>query len=205
MPVLEDAPVTKLVKHVGEWQVDSPGRSERADAVVVAAGVAAVRLLGQHGVRLPLAVAKGYSRTYPRHPSGPQHPLYLEGPKVAISVFNDGVRVSGTLELGARSLALSHRRLAAIAAAAQRALPGWEIPPKRRDWAGMRTLAPDGLPYIGAVPGLDGLHVATGHATLGMTLAPLTGTLLAGIVLGGADHEVVSAFDPARAIRGGPQ
>ena len=198
--VLENIPVTSLSRAGREWLVNSPTGSQAADAVVIAAGVASAQLLAGHGVRLPIAAAKGYSRTYAPHPSGPREALYLEGPKVAISVFDGGVRVSGTLELGARNLTLSHRRLAAIAAAAQEALPGWQMPAKPRDWAGMRSLSPDGLPYIGPVPGLDGLHVATGHATLGITLAPLTGELLGRMLLDGADHELLSAFDPARAI-----
>ena len=108
--------------------------------------------------------------------------------------------MSGTLELGAQSLSLSARRLAAITAAAQKALPGWQMPAQPRDWAGMRSLSPDGLPYIGPVPSLDGVHLATAHATLGITLAPLTGELLAAILLDGARDELISAFDPARAI-----
>jgi D-amino-acid dehydrogenase len=203
--VLEGAPVTHLAKRGGEWRTDGPAGEERADAVVIAAGVASSRLLAAHRRHLPIAAAKGYSRTYPPHETGPRQPVYLEDPKVAISVFETGVRVSGTLELGARTLGLSARRLAAITAAAQRALPGWEMPPRRRDWAGMRSLSPDGLPYIGPVPGLDGIHLAAGHATLGMTLAPLTGELLAGMLVDGARHELLTAFDPARAIRGGLQ
>jgi D-amino-acid dehydrogenase len=201
--VVENIPITSLSRAGREWLVNSPTGSEPADAVVIAAGVASARLLADHGVRLPIAAAKGYSRTYAPHPSGPRQALYLEGPKVAISVFDEGVRVSGTLELGARSLALSRRRLAAITAAAQAALPGWEMPAKPRDWAGMRSLSPDGLPYIGSVPGLDGLHMATAHGTLGITLAPLTGELLARMLVDGAGNELLGPFEPARAIRGG--
>jgi D-amino-acid dehydrogenase len=157
-------------------------------------------LLADHGLRLPVAAAKGYSRTYALDPSGPKQPLYLEEPKVAISVYEEGVRVSGTLELGARSLSLSKRRLQAITEAAGRALPGWRMPPNPRDWAGMRSLSPDGLPYIGPVPGPPGMHLATAHATLGITLAPLTGELLAAMLLDGARDQLMSAFDPARAI-----
>jgi D-amino-acid dehydrogenase len=155
-------------------------------------------LLEPHGVRLPIAAAKGYSRTYERTDGGPRRALYLENPKVAISVFDEGVRVSGTLELGARDLALSPRRLGAITTAASRALPGWRMPAQPRDWAGMRSLSPDGLPYIGPVPSLEGVHIATAHGTLGITLAPLTGELLAGMLLDGARNELLSAFDPAR-------
>jgi D-amino-acid dehydrogenase len=200
--VLEGAPITRLARDGGGWMLyGSGGMVRRADAVVIAAGVESARLLAAHGVRLPIAAAKGYSRTYPLDPTGPQRPLYLESPKVAISVFDGGVRVSGTLELGARDLSLSARRLAAITDAARQALPGWRMPANPQDWAGMRSLSPDGLPFIGPVPGLDGVHLATGHATLGITLAPVTGELLAGLLLGTPCRELLAAFDPARALR----
>jgi D-amino-acid dehydrogenase len=126
--------------------------------------------------------------------------MYLEEPKVAISVFDGGVRVSGTLELGARGLSLSQRRLRAITDGAQKAMPGWKMPPEPADWAGMRPLSPDGMPYIGAVPGRDGLYVAGGHATLGITLAPLTGELLTELILDGRADPLMAAFDPGRRI-----
>jgi D-amino-acid dehydrogenase len=200
--VLEGVPVTRLTREGGEWLVaGGNGVARRAEAVVIAAGAESGSVLAGHGLRVPIVAAKGYSRTYAADPTGPRQPLYLENPKVAISVFDGGVRVSGTLELGARGLALSPRRLAAITAAAQRALPGWRMPASPRDWAGMRPLSPDGLPYVGPVPGLDGVHLATGHATLGITLAPLTGELIAGHLLEGARDELLAAFDPARALR----
>lgn len=198
--VIEGIPVTRLTRDNTEWVAETPTGPRRADVVIIAGGVDSARLLAAHGLRLPIAAAKGYSRTYALDPSGPKQPLYLEEPKVAVSVYEEGVRVSGTLELGARDLSLSARRLQAITAAAQRALPGWQMPPQPRDWAGMRSLSPDGLPYVGPVPGLQGVHLATGHATLGITLAPLTGELLAAMLLDGTRDELVSAFDPARAI-----
>jgi D-amino-acid dehydrogenase len=202
--VFERAPVDSLMRDGSSWIVESQSITRRADAVVLASGVASSDLLAALDLRLPIATAKGYSRTYAAHPSGPRHAVYLETPRVAISAFDGAVRVSGTLELGARGLALSQRRLAALATAAQHALPNWEMPPQQRDWAGMRSLTPDGLPFIGPVPGWDGIHVATGHATLGITLAPLTGELLADLIVDGRRGELLAAFDPARAIaRGG--
>ena len=199
--VRETTSATALTRDGRDWRVAGPAGARGADAVVIASGVESVRLLTPHGVRVPVAAAKGYSRTYAVDATGPRQALYLEDPKVAISVFDEGVRVSGTLELGARGLALSARRLDAITAAARKALPGWQMPPQPREWAGMRSLAPDGLPLIGPVPGMDGVHLATAHGTLGITLAPLTGELLAGMLLDGAGNDLLRAFAPARAVR----
>jgi len=196
----EYTPVDNLVPGGRGWTVAGAGRQWNADTVVVATGFGAAELLRRLGVRLRVAAAKGYSRTFRSTDSGPSRPMYLEEPKVAISVFDGAVRVSGTLELGARSLALSPRRLRAITAAAQKAMPGWNMPPDPFDWAGMRPLSPDGLPYIGSVPKRSGLYVATGHGTLGITLAPLTGELLADVILDGRTDPLIDAFAPGRGI-----
>jgi D-amino-acid dehydrogenase len=193
--------VTALARNRGRWLVQTSNGSLAASAVVLAAGVDTVRLSAPLGMRLPIVAAKGYSRTYRPDPSGPRRAVYLEGPKVAISAFDGGVRVSGTLELGAQGLGLSSRRLGAITAGAQRAMPGWRMPADPQDWAGMRSLSPDGLPLIGALPGQPGLHVATAHATLGITLAPATGELVAGLLLDGIRDPLLEAFDPARFAR----
>jgi D-amino-acid dehydrogenase len=195
----ERTAVTELTPARGAWVAHSAEESFRADAVVLAAGVATVKLLAPLGIRLPVVAAKGYSRTFVRDPTAPRRPVYLEKPKVAVSVFDGGVRVSGTLELGARELSLSRRRLTAITAAACDAMPGWRMPGNPHDWAGMRSLTPDGLPFIGGIHGLSRVYVATGHATLGITLAPLGAELLSGLILDGRRDPLLAAFDPARA------
>lgn len=199
--VREGEPVTALTPDRGRWLVQTTNGSLAASTVVLASGVDTVQLTAPLRTRFPIVAAKGYSRTYRPDPSGPRRAVYLEAPKVAISAYDGGVRVSGTLELGAQGLALSSRRLAAITAGAQRAMPGWRMPSDPQDWAGMRSLSPDGLPLIGPVPGRPGLHVATGHATLGITLAPATGELVAGLLLDGRQDPLLKAFDPARFAR----
>lgn len=60
-------------------------------------------------------------------------------------------------------------------------------------WAGLRPATPDRRPFIGAVPGFDGLLVATGHFRTGLGLAPLTAEIIADLVLRGrTDHEVAA-------------
>ncbi|MFN4260040.1 MAG: glycine oxidase ThiO [Gemmataceae bacterium] len=53
-----------------------------------------------------------------------------------------------------------------------------------RCWAGLRPGSPDGLPFLGPVPGLDNLVVAAGHFRAGIQLSPATATVLKELILG---------------------
>ena len=64
-------------------------------------------------------------------------------------------------------------------------------------------MTPDGLPVIGLVPGYANLAVASGHAMLGVTLAPATAVQLARLLVTGRVPEVLAPFDPARFARRG--
>jgi D-amino-acid dehydrogenase len=59
-------------------------------------------------------------------------------------------------------------------------------------------MLPDGLPALGPVPGHPGLHIATGHAMLGVTLGPTTGELVAPAVLDGRPTAALAPFSLAR-------
>jgi D-amino-acid dehydrogenase len=62
----------------------------------------------------------------------------------------------------------------------------------------MRPLTPDGLPVIGRAPGHENLYLATGHAMLGVTLAPVTAIAVADLLIDGHTDLPVAPFDPAR-------
>lgn len=49
-------------------------------------------------------------------------------------------------------------------------------------WSGLRPGTPDDKPYIGRVPGLDGLIAATGHYRSGLAMTPITAEVVAAIV-----------------------
>jgi glycine oxidase len=53
-----------------------------------------------------------------------------------------------------------------------------------RCWAGLRPGSPDGLPFLGPVPGVENLFVAAGHFRSGIQLAPATGLVLKELLLG---------------------
>lgn len=77
-------------------------------------------------------------------------------------------------------------------------LPGLTHQPFARAWAGFRPHCKDGLPLIGPLQGLDGLSIATGHFRNGILLGPLTGRLVAEMILGEPLSFSLDAFSPGR-------
>ncbi len=67
-----------------------------------------------------------------------------------------------------------------------------------RAWAGLRPATRDGKPYIGPVPGLEGLLAATGHFRSGLLLAPITADLITQLVTRGEAELDLEPFRPGR-------
>lgn len=65
-------------------------------------------------------------------------------------------------------------------------------------WAGLRPGSPDGLPVMGRLPGRENAYVATGHFRNGILLAPVTGSMVAELVLEGRLDERLAPFGPER-------
>jgi D-amino-acid dehydrogenase len=172
--------------------------AEEADAFVIAAGAWSGMVARSFGFKLPIQAGKGYSVTV-SHPSAvPSRAVYLYERRVGISPFNGGARIGGTMELSGINLNLVGSRVRAIRRAAAAYLPGSTKGKAQVAWTGMRPLTPDGLPAIGRVPGFDNVYVATGHAMLGITLAPATGVAIAEQITGEKPSFDLKPFDPAR-------
>ncbi len=172
--------------------------SVAADRVVIAAGAWTGQVAKRFGFPLPIEAGKGYSVTIeqPRRTVG--RPLDLIEAHVAVTPFDNGLRLAGTMELSGLNLRLEPRRVEAIRRAGDRYLGEWRGGRAERVWVGMRPLTPDGLPVIGRAPGSDNLYVAGGHQMLGITLAPSTGDALAKMILDEDVGELLRPFDPAR-------
>jgi glycine/D-amino acid oxidase-like deaminating enzyme len=63
---------------------------------------------------------------------------------------------------------------------------------------GLRPLCADGLPVLGAVPGADGVFLATGHGPTGLQLGPYSGKVVADLMLGRAPEVDLTPFRAAR-------
>jgi len=201
--IREGCELRALERRADEWSLETgAGGPVTADVVVVAAGLPTAPLLRGLGVRVPLIGARGYSVTLAGRGTPPRHALYLAEAKLGLSPFVGGVRVAGVFELGARRADAAPAVGERLLSAARPYLAGWrpDSDGPVEAWTGLRPATPDGLPLIGALPGVDGLFLATGHGMLGVTLAPATAELLAPLVLEGRAGPELGPFDPARRL-----
>jgi D-amino-acid dehydrogenase len=169
-----------------------------ADLVVLAAGSWSPGLGRALGLRVPIEPAKGYSVTYRRRPEGPRIPLMLMEARVGVTPMGETLRLAGTLELAGLDLSIDRRRVNAIVRGARRYVRGLERLEVLEIWRGLRPCTPDGLPLIGRSERLENLIVATGHATIGVSLGPVTGKLVAQIAAGAPPTLDLSALRPER-------
>jgi len=72
--------------------------------------------------------------------------------------------------------------------------------PVEMTWAGLRPGTPDVRPYIGEVPGFDGLIAATGHFRSGLVLAPAVAESIASKITGRDDAIDLAALSPGRSM-----
>jgi D-amino-acid dehydrogenase len=201
--VREGIEVSALERRGRRWRVvTSEGRVE-ADRIVVAAGARSGTLLRRMGVHLPIEPTRGCSLTADGRGTRPRHALKLAEARIACSPFAGTVRISGTLEFRGANAALDRKRLDGVIRSARRYLHDWEPDSGGIAWAGLRSSTPDDLPLIGEIPGHDHLFVATGHGSLGLTLAPATAAALVPLVLAGDESAVLAPFRPDRFLRAG--
>ncbi len=174
--------------------------SIEAEAVVAAAGAWTGRLAKAAGVRLPVQPAKGYSLTLPAGEEGPRLPMILTEEKTTVTPMPGRIRFAGTLALTGFDASVDARRATPIRQLAQRcaphlsadALAGIDV------WSGFRPCSPDGLPILGRDPRHDNLFFATGHGMMGVTLAPVTGKLLAEMIGGAPPSLPLAPLSPKR-------
>lgn len=165
--------------------VDTSIGKLKADAYVVALGSYSANLLHPLGINLPVYPVKGYSLTVPIIDAdlSPVSTVMDESYKVALTRFDDRIRVAGTAELSGFNLAIPEKRKATIAMVVEDLFPQAGDITKAEFWTGLRPMTPDGTPIIGKTK-ISNLFTNTGHGTLGWTMACGSGKLLADIISG---------------------
>lgn len=179
----------------------SDGNVVSGTTVVLATGAYSLDLAAQAGYSLPIQPAKGYHRDLPGGEGGARLPgltMMLGERYVFCTPMGGFLRLAGTLELSGLNHTIVQPRLRNLTASASRYLAGLDGGSSADDWVGLRPVTPDGMPVVGAVPGVEGLFLANGHAMLGLTLGPVTGKLLAQWILEGAQPRGLMGLEPRR-------
>lgn len=196
----EGCPVEDLVvegdRVVG---VVAGGRRLAAGVVVLCAGAWSAQVHGRLAAVVPMHPVRGQVVSL-KLPQRTFEHVIARGKRYLVPRRDGHVLIGSTEEPEA---GFSKRTTAAgVAALTETAL---DLVPSLADaavvasWAGLRPGTPDGHPYIGRVPGFDGLIAATGHLRSGITLAPVTAEVVAALVAGEPYDVGLAPFAPGRA------
>lgn len=171
-----------------------------ADEFVVAGGSWSPGIVKDLGIRLPMQAGKGYSLTLPKPPRRPRLCSILVEARVAVTPIGGTLRFAGTMEITGLDLSINQARVNGMLKSIPRYFP--EFQPEDFAglpiWSGLRPCSPDGLPYIGRFGGWTNLSAATGHAMMGVSLAPATGKLMASMLSNERSETDISLLSPDR-------
>jgi D-amino-acid dehydrogenase len=175
----------------------------RADAYVVALGSFSTALLDKI-VKIPVYPLKGYSITVPivDGAHAPVSTVLDETYKIAVTRFEDRIRVGGMAEVVGYNHDLKEARRATLEMVVNDLFPGAGDTAQASFWTGLRPMTPDGTPIVGKT-GLPNLYLNTGHGTLGWTMSCGSGQLLADLMTGRRPAIQSDDLSVARYLKGG--
>lgn len=177
----------------------------QADEYVLAAGSWSPQLTRDLSLRLPMQAGKGYSVTLPHPRQKPELCSILTEARVAVTPMGDTLRIGGTMEINGMDESINPARVRGILQSVPRYFPdfgpadfqtpdGQPLPV----WRGLRPCSPDGLPYVGRFTHYANLSTATGHAMMGVSLAPITGKLITAILSNETTPIEITSLHPDR-------
>ncbi|HEV3263231.1 MAG TPA: glycine oxidase ThiO [Gemmataceae bacterium] len=126
------------------------------------------------------------------------HRVLLHGARYLVPRLDGRILVGSTEEDAGFDKRTTAGAIGGLLEFALSLVPGLVGAHVERCWAGLRPGSPDGLPFLGPVPGFDNLFLAAGHYRAGIQLSPATGLVLKELLLG---QELTVALDPFRLDR----
>lgn len=171
------------------------GRTIPAETVVIAGGAWSPAFADRLDVSLPIEPQRGQIAHLDLPDGSPEAETAGEWPIVKgfrghyMVPWPDGrVATGATRETGSgfapRTTAAGVRE---VLTEALRVAPGLADAALAEVRVGLRPASPDGRPVLGAVPGISGAFLATGHGPTGLTFGPYSGKLVADRVRGEDD------------------
>ncbi len=121
-------------------------------------------------------------------------PVLLHGKRYIVPRTDGRVLVGATEEDAGFDARPTAGGIAGLLAFVASIVPPLAVAPLERCWAGLRPGSPDGMPFLGPVPGCANLYVAAGHFRAGIQLSPATGLVMTELLLGRPTTIPLAAF-----------
>jgi len=177
--------------------IETSAGCERAGEYVIASGAWSSRLLATAGCAAPVRPVRGQIVLLNAVPLLFRHVINV-GPRYLVPRPDGRILIGATEEdvgFEKRNTPAGVRGLLEFATSV---VPALERATFERAWSGLRPGSADGLPYLGRLPGKKNLSVAAGHFRQGLHLSPITGQLLAQVLLHEATSLPMKPYAPDR-------
>lgn len=172
------------------------GGSLPAERTVITAGAFSKRIRCPGMATMPLDTERGYHVQFEGRQSLLNRPVaWAEGGFYATPT-SEGLRFAGTVEIASLDKPPNAARLAYLTRHAKQMFELEEQP--GQSWLGFRPTLPDALPAIGPSPASDRILFAFGHHHIGLTLAGITGKLVAQLIAGERTDLDLAPYSPSR-------
>lgn len=147
-----------------------------------------------------MQAGKGYSITLENPPTQPRYCGIFAEKKVTMTPMFNKLRFGGTMEIVGTDAQINPDKLNGLKKSVCEYLPDFKMDQLdgQKVWTGLRPCTPDGLPYVGAMTGYSNLYTSTGHAMMGMSLAPSCGKILAELISDGKSELNNPMIHPGR-------
>lgn len=167
----------------------------QADTFVLAAGAWTGRLLTGLGLTLPVTPVKGQMLLYKAEKPLLSGVVLSQG-RYLIPRRDHHILVGSTLEHAEFDKSITTGACESLRQSAEQMLPALSSLPVLQQWAGLRPGSPDGVPFIGRVPGFSNVYVNAGHYRNGLVLAPASADLLVALLTGTSAGLPPEPYDP---------
>lgn len=165
-----------IVDHEQHREIHCDDLVVRARKVIIAAGAHSRALARSVGENVSLETERGYHIEFDMDQSPVSRPVCSARRGFYASPMTGRLRIAGTVELGGLHLPASQPRLAMLERGARELLP--QLGETSRAWLGFRPSVPNSVPVIRRSRRSKHIILAFGHGHIGVTLAPITATMV---------------------------
>lgn len=170
--------------------------NRQVDRAVIAAGAFSTQIKDIGASRLPLDTERGYHVQYRNKQSLLNRPVCWNAAGFYATPTDEGLRFAGTVEIAGYGAEKNPRNIKHLIDHSQLM---FDLPKQPdQDWLGYRPTFPDALPVIGHSPSSEYVLYAFGHQHIGLTLAGITGKLIAELINNEPLSHDIEAFNPRR-------